>query len=89
MAHGNILSKIFYPSIVSEMLCLAKNTGDRVIFIMLVCRLLGRTSKQGSQKRDIIILLNNIILLNRIFVHHFKDFSKFAAAAKDFHILFQ
>ena len=81
--NGNIPSKIFYFSIGSEILRLARNNSDRITFIMLVYELLGAVSKQGRQKRDIMILLN------KIFGRHFEVSSKFAAAAKGLHIIFK
>ena len=51
----HIFSKIFYSSVGSKMLCLERNTADRLRFIFVVNELLGRMSKQESQKRDIII----------------------------------
>ena len=78
-----IPSKIFYSSIGSEILRLARSTSDRVTLKILVNELLGRVSKQGKQKRDIIILLNEI------FGRHFGVSSKIAAVAKGLHILFK
>lgn len=80
---SNIPSKIFYSSNGFEILHLARNTSDHVTFIVLVNKLLGRISKQRSQKKV------TKILLNKIFGSHFEAFSKIAATAKGFNILFK
>ena len=46
--NSNIPSKIFYSSIGSEVLFLARNTSDHLTFIMLVNELFDRMSKQRS-----------------------------------------
>ena len=81
--NSNTLSRILNSSIRSEIIWLAINTSDLVTVIMLSNKQLGRMSKKGSQKKNITILLN------KIFYRHFEVFSKFAARAKAFHILFK
>ena len=46
--NNNVPSKVFYSSIGSEILRLARNTSDGVIFIMEVNKLFDRISKQGK-----------------------------------------
>ena len=61
--NSNITSNIFYSSTGFETLRLARNANDCVKF-MLVKKLLGRMSKEESQKIDIMIILNKIFCYN-------------------------
>ena len=89
--NSNIPSEIFYSLIGSDALHiargtsdrLARGTSDRLTFMILVNKLSGRMSKQGSQKSD------TIIFLNQIFGGHFEVSSKSALTAKGFRILFE
>ena len=52
--------------------CLAGNTGDCVIFIMLVYKLFSRSSKQGSQKSDCLVsgcLVSSFVLWVSEYLH--------------------
>ena len=71
----NILSKFFYSTIGSEILCLDRNISNRFTFIMLVNKPIGQTELARRQKRDVKILLNEI------FGHDFEAFYKFVSTA--------
>ena len=58
--NSNMPSNIFYFSIGSEILRVVRNTRDCLTFIMLINKLLEIMRKQGSQKRNIKILVNKV-----------------------------
>ena len=51
-------SKVFYSSINSKILRLARNNNDHPTYIILVDQVFNRMSKQGDQKSHTKILLN-------------------------------
>ena len=51
-------SNVFYSSINSKILRLARNNNDHAKYIMLVYKLFNRMSKQGHEKGHIKIILN-------------------------------
>jgi len=75
---SNIPSKIFYASVGSEILRIARTTSNLHDLVTRVNALLTRMAKQGSKHKQIASLIN------KLFGRHFNVFKKFADTANQF-----
>ena len=80
---SNMPSKIFYASVCSEILRLARTNTNSNSFVNAVTVLLNRMKNQGCKANKLIKVLN------KMFGRHFIDFKKFANTAKEFIKLFK
>ena len=71
-------SKIFYASVCSEILRLAKTNTSKDNFLNAVTILLNRMKKQGCKANQLKKVLN------RMYGRHLIDLNKFAHTAKEF-----
>ena len=78
---SNILSKIFYGTISSEIIRIARTTTDPNT-LMLITTLLDRMRKQGSNK------ISLKIISNKLYNKHTNIFSRFAKPEIEFFKLF-
>ena len=79
---SNMPSKIFYASVSSEILRLARTNSNRNNFLNTVKVLLDRMRKQGCKMNQLKKMLN------KMFGRHATDFHKFAHTAKEFIAMF-